>query len=234
MSASGDRPSQIHAFPHSTGRSSAGAGIVTVALLIASFAATGTNPPTYDDSPREFAHFYADKASSIELSVLLAIFGAATFLWFLGYLRWTFGAAEQLARGFQRSTAILTTAATAGVAVSVVYDCAREAAVVAQGTVEPGVVRALDLFGAYTLTTAVLLLSVFTFASFFLIRITQVLPQWLAYVALIATPLGVMQAVLMVAPSDDNGALGALGYLWFLAFLIWLLGTSITLARRAA
>lgn len=233
MTSSHDRPSQIYAFPHSSGRASAGAGILTVILLIVSVALVGTNPPTYNDSAREFARFYADKSSSIELSVLLAIFGAATFIWFLGHLRWTFGNAEQVARGFQRATPIAFAAGVAGVAVSVIYDSAREAAVVAQGTVEPGVVRALDLFAAYSLEAAALLFSVFTFAAFFLIRVTKVLPEWLAYVALVTTPLGIIQVFLIVAPSDDNGILGAVGYLWFFGFLIWLLGASITLVRRA-
>ena len=65
-------------------------------------------------------------------------------------------------------------------------------------------------------------------------RVTKVLPEWLAYVALVTTPLGVVQTFLMVAPSDDAGILGAVGYLWFLGFLVWLLGASITLLRRAA
>ena len=109
---------------------------------------------------------------------------------------------------------------------------AREGAVVAQGSVDPGVVRALDLMGAYSITAAAVVLSAFLLASFFLIRVTQVLPQWLGYLAMVGTALGAVQAVLLVAPQDDAGVLGALGYAWFGVFAIWTLGASLTLVRR--
>jgi hypothetical protein len=234
MSSSPERPSQVDAAPNSSGRLSAASGLAAAALLIVSFAVVGTGVPTYDDSPRAFASFYAANSSSIELSVLLGIFAAGAFLWFLGCLRCVFGEAEQLARGFTRATPIAFAAGIAGVAVSLTYDTAREAAVVAQGTVDPGVVRTFDLFGAYSLTAAALLFSVFTAAAFFLTRATQVLPAWLGYVALISTPLGVMQSFLLLAPQNDNGMFGVLGYAWFASFLVWLLGAAATLARRAS
>lgn len=233
MTASQDRPAQSYAFPQSSGRVSAASGGIAVVLLIVSFAVVGTDVPTYNDSSREFARFYADKSSSIELSSLLGLFAGASFLWFIGYLHWSYGKAEQVARGYQRATPVAFGAAIAGVAVSLIFDAAREAAVVAQGTVEPGVVRAFDLFAGYSLSAAALLFGVFMFSSFFLIRVTKVLPAWLGYVALVGTPLGIVQALLLVAPQDDNGALGALGYLWFLSFLVWTLGASAVLIKRA-
>ena len=227
-----DRPSQIYGFPASSHRLSAASGVVAVVLLAVSFAIVGTNFPTYDDSPQRYAQFYAEKSSTIELSLLLGIFGGAAFLWFAGFLRWSYGAAEQVARGYQRATPIAFGSAIAGVALSLVFDAAHEAAVVSQGVANPGVVRAFDLFGGYALTAAAVLFSAFLLASFFLIRVTKVLPDWLGLVAGLGTALGVVQAFLLVAPQDDNGLLGVLGFVWFFAFLVFTAGASAVLARR--
>jgi hypothetical protein len=228
------RRSVVMGFPPSSHRWSAASGIAGVALAVAAFALLGTGVPTYDDSSREFVRFYAANSSEIELSALLGLVSAGAFAWFVGLLRWTYGPSEQIASGYQRATPIAFAAGVAGVAVSVIFQIARETAVAVQGTVEPGVVRALDLMAAYSLTAAALLLSVFLVASFFLIRVTGVLPQWLAYLAMIGTVLGFVQAVVFVAPQDDNGVLGALGYAWFFVFALWSLGASITLVRRGA
>src|SRR3954452_3453844 len=186
------RPSQIMVFPQPSHRLSAASGVVAVLLLIGSILAFGLNPPTYDDAPRAFAAYYAVHDSSIELSALLGIFGGAAFVWFAAFLRWSYGNAELAARGFQRATPIAFGGAIAGVTVSLVSDIANQAAVVAEGTVEPGVIRALSLMGAYSLNTAAVLLSIFLLASFFMIRVTNVLPAWLGYVAMVGTALGVV------------------------------------------
>ena len=227
-----DRPSQIYGFPASSHRVSAASGIAAVVLLLVGFAIVGTNVPTYDDAPERFAKFYADHSSSLKLSILLTIFGGAAFVWFAGFLRWSYGAAEQVARGYQRATPIAFGSAIAGVAASLVFAAAHEAALVSQGVALPGVVRAFDLFGAYAITAAAVLLSGFMLASFFLIRVTKVLPAWLGWLAMAGALLGVMQSFVLLSPQNDNGALGALGYAWFVVFLVWTLGASVVLARR--
>jgi hypothetical protein len=234
MEAGDPRRSAVMGFPQSSHRVSAASGIAGVALSLVAVGLLGTDVPTYDDSPSAFARFYADNTSAIELSALLGLLAAGTLAWFIGFLRWTYGPAEQLARGYQRATPIAFAGGASGIAISVLYAVSHEAAAVAQGTVEPGVVRALDLMGSYSLTAAAVLLSVFMLASFFLIRVTGVLPQWLGWLAMLGSVLGIVQAVLFVAPQDENGLLGALGYAWFLAFVIWVLGASVTLVRRVS
>jgi hypothetical protein len=224
-----ERPSQIYGFSH---RVSATTGLAAVVLLVASFLVVGTDVPTYDDLPQQFASFYADKATAIEWSALLGIFGIGTFVWFAGLLRWEFGTAEQAARGFQQAAPIMFGSALAGAAISLVFQAAHETAVVSQGIASPGAVRAFDLFGAYALTAAAAVLSVFLFAAFFLIRTTKVLPQWLSVVAVVGAGLGIVQAVVLLAPQGDDGVLGALGYAWFAVFLVWTLGASVVLIRR--
>jgi hypothetical protein len=226
------RLSAIHGFTPGSHRLSASSGIVAVVLLVIAFAILGTDFPTYDDTPDKFAKYYADNTDTVELSNLLFIFGTAAFVWFAGFLRWSYGTAEQVARGFQRATPTAFGAAIAGSALAVVYAAAHQAASVSQGLASPGAVRAFDLMGVYVLTIAGVLFSVFLLASFFLIRVTSVLPGWLGWLAMGGTVLGAVQAILLLAPSDDDGPLGIIGFVWFLAFLVWTLGASITLVRR--
>ena len=226
------RLSAVHGFTTSSHRASAASGIFAVVLLAMATAILGSDFPTYDDSPAKFAAYYADKSDTIQLSNLLMVFGIASFAWFAGFLRWSYGAAEQVARGFQRAAPTAFGAAIAGVGLSLMFAASHEAANVSQGVASPGLVRGLDLMGAYVLTIAAVLFSLFLLASFFLVRVTNVLPQWLGWTAMLGTLLGAVQAILLIAPQDDDGVLGILGFAWFFVFLIWILGASIVLTRR--
>lgn len=228
------RLSAIQGFPASSHRLSAATGVIAVLLFGAGFAILGTDFPTYDDSPRHYAAWYADHTNDVQLSNLLLLFGMAAFVWFVAFLRWSYSAAEQVARGFQRAAPLAFGAGIAGAAIAAVYIPAHEAAVVSQGISLPGTVRAFDLFGAYALLASAVFLSIFLLASFFLIRVTNVLPQWLGWVAGLGSVLGVVQAVLLLAPENDDGLLGLLGFVWFGVFLVWTLGASLVLVRRTA
>jgi hypothetical protein len=232
MNAPSQRQSAIMGFPSRTHRWSAASGIAAVLLAVAATILFGFDFPTYDDAPRDFAQYYAANSDDIQLSVLLAGLSLASLLWFLGFLRWVFGTDEMSTRGFVRVSSIATVAGIAGVGAAAVNGMVGEAAVVAQGTVDPGVIRALDLLGDYALLYAALFFSVFLLAAFFLIRVTKVLPAWLGWAAVAGFLLGLLQSILLLAPQDDDGALGVLGFIWFALFLVWVLGASITLVRR--
>jgi hypothetical protein len=218
--------------PNSSHRYSAGSGIAFVVLLSASFVAFGFDFPTYDDSGKVFASYYADNSGPIQLSVLLGGFSVAALVWFVAFMRWVYAGVETAARGFVRVTDIGFAAGIAGAAVSLVALAAQEAAVVAAGSVEPGVVRALDLFGDYALLFSGVLLGIWLLSSVFMIRATNVFPAWLGLVAVGGTVLAVLQSVLLVAPQDDDGLLGLLGIAFMVVLLVWTLGASITLVRR--
>jgi hypothetical protein len=85
----------------------------------------------------------------------------------------------------------------------------------------------------YGLTWATLLLSVFLLSSFFIVRVTQVLPAWLGILALLGAVLGFFQAVVILSPGDDNGVFGVVGIAWFAVFLVYIFFASVSLARRA-
>jgi hypothetical protein len=232
MASRQDRPSVIMGFPPSSHRYSAASGVAFVVLLIASFVAFGFDFPTYDDSGKVFASYYADNSGPIQLSILLGGFSVAALVWFIGFMRWVYGAAETAARGFVRATDIGFAAGIAGAAIALVMLASQEAAVVAAGTVEPGVIRALDLLGDYALVFSGVLLGIWLLTSVFVIRVTKVFPEWLALLAVGGTVLAVLQSVLLVAPQDDDGVLGLLGIAFVIVLLVWTAGASITLVRR--
>ncbi len=213
-------------------RSSAASGIAFVVLIVASFLLFGLDFPTYDDSGRKFAAYYAIHQDRIQQSTLLAGFAVVAFVWFASFIRWLYRGAETASRGFARATDIGFGAAIAGAAVSSVAVVTPEVAVVATGTVEPGVIRALDLLGDYAVLVGGLFFSVWLMSSFFVIRVTNIFPVWLAYLAVVGSIFGVLQAVLLLAPQDDDGVLGLLGLISFILFLIWTLAASIAAARR--
>ena len=232
MASREDRPSVIMGFPQSSHRYSAASGIAFVVLLVLSLILFGFDFPTYDDSGKKFAAYYAVHSDRIQVSNLLAGFAVVAFVWFAAFVRWLYWGAETAARGFVRATDIGFAAAIAGAAISSVAIATPEAAVVATGTVEPGVIRTLDLMGDYAVVVGGLFFSVWLLSSFFVIRITKIFPEWFAYLAVAGTIAGVFQSVLLLAPQDDDGVLGLLGFVFFILFLLWTLGASITMVRR--
>lgn len=232
MNRPSQRQSAIMGFPSRTHRWSAASGIAAAVLALASTLLLGFDYPTYDDAPRDFAQYYASNSDDIQLAVLLGALSLASLLWFLGFVHWVFGTDEMATRGFVRVSNIASVAGVAGVAAAAVNGMATQAAVVAQGTVDPGVIRALDLLGDYALLHAALFFSVFLLAAFFLVRVTKALPGWLGWAAVAGFLLGLLQSILLLAPQDDDGALGLLGLVWFALFLVWVLGASIALVRR--
>jgi hypothetical protein len=101
------------------------------------------------------------------------------------------------------------------------------------GSIPPSMVRALDLFSAYGVVWGEVLLSVHLLSAFFVIRVTRVLPEWLGIVTAAGAVLGFLQAVLILAPGQQNSVFGIAGIIWFALFLVYVLATSIHVARRA-
>lgn len=219
-------------FPQSSHRYSAASGVAAVVLIVVSILLFGLDIPTYDDSGKVFAAYYADHSSNIELSVLIGAFAVIALIWFVGFMRWVYWGAETAARGFVRATDIGYSAAIAGITLATVTIITQEAAVVASGTVEPGVIRALDLLGDYSFVIARVFLSIWLLTSFFVIRVTKILPPWTSVLAVGGTVLGVVQSVLLLAPQNDDGPLGLLGYGFDVVLLVWVFVTSLTLVRR--
>ena len=227
-----ERVSAIRGFPSKTSHTlSALSGGAFVILAIVSFLLE-INPPHFDDSPAKFASYYSDHKSTIQLSVLLGGFGLFWLVWYFGFLRWLYEGAERGTRGFVRAAPIAFSGGIAGAALAAAAGMAEITAVETNGSVTGATTRMLHLMSTYGLTFAALFLSVFLLSSFFIIRVTQVMPQWMGIVAIVGTALGFFQAVIFLAPAQDDSAFGFAGLAWFVIFLVFIFATSVNLARR--
>lgn len=228
----GERLSAIRGFPSKTSHtlSALSGGAFVVLIVVAAILDSGH--PTFDDAPAKFVAFYDDHQSKLQISLLLSIFSTFWLAWFFGFLRWVYEGAEKAARGFVRAAPIAFAGGVSGVAVAAAAGVAELTAIEVNGSVRPGVVRMLDVMHTYGLTWAIVLLSVFLLSSFFVVQVTRVLPSWLGLVAVVASVIGFFQAVLVLAPSQDDGVFGIAGLVWFALFLLYVLSASILLARR--
>ena len=232
MDSRPDRQSAVMGFPPSTHRYSALSGTGFAILFLVSIGIFGVDFPTYDDSGRSFASFYADNEGRVQLSVFLGALSVFSFAWFAGFMRWVLRDAERASRGFARATDIGFGAAIAAVATSMVILATQEAATVVQGSVEPGLIRALDLLGDYAFVMAALLLGMWLLTCFFVVQVTELFPRWVNVIALVGALLGIVQSTVLLAPQDDDGVLGMIGYAFIAVLLVWVTATSLLMARR--
>jgi hypothetical protein len=227
-----ERLSAIRGFPSKTShRLSALSGIGAVVLVVIAFL-LDLDRPHYDDSPAKFASYYADNRSQLQIALLLFMFSTFGAVWFFGFLRWLYEGAERNARGFVRASPIAFAGGIAGIAIAAATGITQVTAIELGGSISPETTRALDLTAIYGGVWASVVLSVFLLSSFFIIRVTQVLPEWLGITALLGTVIGFFQAVLLLSPGQDDGVFGIAGIVWFAIFLIYIGGASINLSRR--
>src|SRR4051794_21563597 len=229
----GERLSAVRGFPSKTSHTlSALTGGAAVILAIVAFL-LDINRPHFDDAPAKFVAYYADNRAQLQIALLLFVFSTFWFAWFLGLLRWLYDGAERAARGLVRASPIAFAGGVAGLAVVAATGVAQLTAIELVGSIPPSMVRALDLFSAYGVVWAEVLLSVHLLSAFFVIRVTQVLPAWMGIVTAAGAVLGFFQAVLILSPGQQNSVFGIAGILWFALFLVYVLATSIHVARRA-
>jgi hypothetical protein len=229
----GERLSAVRGFPSKTSHMlSALSGGAAVILAIVAFL-LDIDRPTFDDSPAKFASYYTDNRSQLQIALLLFMFSTFWLAWFLGLLRWLYEGAERAGRGFVRASPIAFAGGIAGLATVAATGVAQLTAIELVGSIPPSVVRALDLFSAYGVVWGEVLLSVHLLSAFFVIRVTQVLPQWIGITTAVGAVLGFFQAVLVLSPGQDDSVFGYAGLLWFALFLVYILAASIYVARRA-
>lgn len=228
-----ERVSEVRGFPSKTSHTlSALSGGAAVVLAIVAFL-LDIDRPHFDDAPAKFATYYTDNQSQLQIALLLFMFSSFWLAWFFGLLRWLYDGAERAARGLVRASPIAFAGGIAGLAVVAATGVAQLTAIETAGSVSPSVIRALDLFSAYGVVWGEVLLSVHLLSAFFVIRVTQVLPEWIGGVTAIGSVLGFFQAVLVLSPGQDDSVFGYAGILWFALFLVYVLAASIHVARRA-
>jgi hypothetical protein len=229
----GERLSAVRGFPSKTSHTlSALSGGAAVILAVVAFL-LDIDRPTYDDAPAKFTAYYTDHRSQLQLALLLFMFSTFWFAWFLGLLRWLYEGAERSARGLVRAAPIAFAGGIAGLAVVAATGVAQLTAIELVGSIPDSMVRALDLFSAYGVVWGQVLLSVHLLSAFFVIRVTQVLPEWIGGVIFVGAVLGFVQAVLVLSPGQQDSVFGFAGIAWFALFLVYVLATSIYVARKA-
>lgn len=229
----GERLSAVRGFPSKTSHTlSALSGGAAVILGVVAFL-LDIDRPTFDDSPAKFVSYYTDNRSQLQIALLLFMFSTFWLAWFLGVLRWLYEGAERATRGLTRAAPIAFAGGIAGLATVAATGVAQLVAIEVVGSVPPSMIRALDLFSIYGTVWGEVLLSVHLLSAFFVIRVTQVLPEWIGGLAFVGTVLGFIQAVLVLSPAQQDSVFGFLGIAWFAVFLVYILATSISIARRA-
>src|SRR4051795_9331932 len=192
-----ERLSAVRGFPSKTSHTlSALSGGAFVILIVVSFL-LDLDRPHFNDAPAKFAVYYTKNQSQLRGSLLLAMFSTFWLAWFFGVLRWLYEGAERASRGFVRASPIAFAGGIAGLAVAAATGVAQLTAIEVVGSVPAGMIRALDLFSAYGVVWGEVLLSVHLLSAFFVIRVTQVFPEWIGAVAGIGAVLGFFQAILV-------------------------------------
>jgi formate hydrogenlyase subunit 4 len=210
-------------------RLAAATGIFFVALVIIAFLVQ-PKPPSSDASPAEVLTYVSDHHDA--LHVIQLIFGAAAFffVWFIGALRSSLGAAE----GGQGRLA--TTAYGGGLIAAAALFVSF--ALVATATLHPAtngadVTRALTDAAAMVLAVSAPAVVVFFVANSLSILRSGYLPSWLGWLGFLTA---LFNAMGIGAVFTDHGAFaadGVLGFLiGFILFLAWILAASMTLVRR--
>jgi hypothetical protein len=229
----GERASAVRGFPSQTSHilSALSGGAFVVLIVVATL--LDLSHPTFDDPPAKFASYYQDNHSKLQIAMLLSMFSTFWLAWFFGFLRWLYEGAERATRGFVRAAPIASAGGIAGVAVAAMAGIAELTAIELNGSVPAADTRMLVLMNTYGLAWAAVLLSVHLLSAFFIIRVTQILPNWIGALAGVGAVLGFFQAVLVLSPSQDNSVFGVAGFVWFAIFLVYVFAASVNLARRA-
>src|SRR6187455_923724 len=172
-----ERLSAIRGFPSKTShRLSALSGVSACVLIIISFL-LDFDRPHFDDSPAKYAAYYIQNQGQLQVALLLLMFSSFGFAWYFGFLRWLYEGAERSARGFVRAAPIAFAGGITGLAVVCATGVGQLTAIELAGSVDTRLMRALDLFSVYGTVWGEVLLSVFLLSSFFIIRVTEVMPS---------------------------------------------------------
>ena len=210
-------------------RFGAAAGVVLVVIGIAAVVIVGT-PPTPDDSDQAFKDFFLSKRDRLLTQAWLLGLGAVLFLWFAAAVRSVLRRAEgdtgHLADLFLAGAAVITALLLAGMAVQVAL--ANQVA----DRLAPEVVRfAFDLGVAMTVLFG-LVGALLAIAYAAVVFVTDVLPRWSAWLAVLAAVVNVVGSFVLF---NDDGAFsleGTFGAFAFAVTMLWFLGTSIGMLQR--
>jgi hypothetical protein len=189
------------------------AGLLFVALVVASIIIGGETPETDDPTVKVVAEWARDDSEQIASAIISAL-AAIPFLWFLGSLRSTLRAGEG---GTGRLSAIAYGAGIVVVAGAAIDASLQFAVADSVGEVPPNVTQTLSvLYSDFFLIFPVGFVPLFIASALVILR-TRVLPVWLGWTALV---LGIL------------GLAGPVGFFAFLVGLLWIAAASIIMFQQ--
>jgi hypothetical protein len=193
--------------------------------------------PRVDSPAATTLAWVKDNRVSLQAGMILGLFAAGAFLWFVGYLRTAFKTGEPGA------DALAPVVFGAGIAVAVIavlgaLPNALLAFMVAQpgGISDPSIVRMLGdlnvvLFAAASVVTAVFLLAL----GMSIVRRSLSVPTWLGWLSIVVAALNAIIVWLAVTFSTYHGkAWNVVAFGAFIGFLLVVLITSISFMRQPA
>lgn len=209
-------------------RLAAASGIGFVIFVVIGSLIPGS-PAKYDASAAEIASYFHDKHKALLVGGILYGVAYVLFLWFLASFAGTFREAGQ-----QRLATIMYGAGVATVTIGAIADGMNVslARIVALG-VDDNTVKALYgvdnfLYGRLFWTA-----TAFALATMIATRRSKALPEWHAWLSLVASVVLVLGGVSMKTTGFFSPS-GAMPMIAFFALLVWILVSSVLLVQRTA
>lgn len=195
-----------------------------VLLLVGGF--LPGRPNKWNASPADIQTYLHDKHKEILIAGILFGLGYVLILWFLASFAGMFREAGQ-----GRLATIMYGAGVATTAIGAVADGLGVALEKITYTADPGTVAAL--YGVQTWLTGRLVWTVtaFTLATFLAVRRSKAMPDWYAWLTLLAAALSVLGG-LAVKSSGFFSFGGGMGFISFLAIIVWIAISSLLLVQR--
>jgi magnesium-transporting ATPase (P-type) len=189
---------------------------------------SGTPPYPSVENAQQAPAFMAAHLNAYRIELLLLSLGLALFLWFVGSLRTTLGAAEG---GPARGSTLAVVGASVGAGMLLVACVLGFTAGLSTSPAQADTVPTLYVASALLVAIGGGVLSLFLFAVAKVILQTAAMAKWLGWLAFIGAFLCLFG---FLTPFFDAGALnaatGVLGlWLWWAWFVVWLLVASVLL-----
>ena len=195
-------------------------------LVLASIGSfLGASPPSRSDSASEFAAWYVDNASTIQVGGFLLAVGVIGLVWWFGSVWEAMRRAEDSTRlaaialiGFILSMAMALGGFTVHVGAAAAIGEIGEGVVVF-GHIS-GIFHAFSSIGAIIMTTAIIVLAFRT----------GFLPKWIAQVGLVVVLASLISSAGVASDADFFATFGAIS---FISWAVWIVFISVHLFRRS-
>lgn len=188
-------------------------GLGFMVLIVTSFIVSGEPATIADDSVREIVDYYTDNDTKLWITTFMEVLAAVLLVFYGGYLRKVFRAAE--GEGHMLSSVVM--AGTTIVAIGAALDATINVALIESiEDIEPAAVQALSALWNNDFLVFALGTIVFMLAAGLTILRHGALPKWLGWFA-------ILTAIVGMTPVGWFGAIGA---------GVWIIITSVMLALR--